>query len=109
MVLLNHPVVFVPEVLEKTGEVLKETLGQWTGLKTEDGTEIYEGDVVRAGSMCESPHIGVVQFCPDLGGYIVWDERESGMGFNQLTIHEVIGNIYDDPKLKKKYWEIYSK
>ena len=84
-------------------------LGQWTGLKDKNGTEIYEGDVVKAVYMCGGPHVGVVQFNPDLGRYLVWDEKESGLSFDYLTIPEVIGNIYDDPELKKKYWEIYQK
>ena len=110
MVLLNHPVVFVPEVLEKTGEVLKETLGQWTGRKSDEGQEVYEGDVVIAWDVLgDWGHTGVVQFNTRLGCYVIWDEKEVGAQWCDSAIYRVIGNIFDDPELKKKYWEVYQK
>jgi len=79
-----------------------ETLGQYTGLLDKNGTEIYEGDVLKGTHyMNGSWHriIGKVvfsspRFCIDgVGQY----ERIMRIDFD--SSFEIIGNIYEHPNL----------
>ena len=75
-------------------EVIPESVGQYTGLTDENGTKIFEGDVVNI--LTENNKIGIVKY--DEGGFgveadgFVIDFRQNIDG----TDVEVIGNIYDD-------------
>jgi uncharacterized phage protein (TIGR01671 family) len=94
-------VIFEP--CGKSYKVKPETVGQYTGLKTEDGKEIYEGDIVRQrrflgwNKQDEEKYkdiYGVVRFengmftCGIVDGTLIdWDKCE------------VIGNIHENPEL----------
>ena len=92
-------------------------LTQYTGLKDKDGKEIYEGDIVRAFSVCDM----VYDYCfekdndPTKFYEIVFNdgcfqfkgEKQWSDGSNdwrsienvELFKVEVIGNIYENPEL----------
>lgn len=96
--------------------VKEDTIGQFTGMRDDSGTEIWEGDIVR---MIDRPYnlvdIGKVIYNAQLGRYsleVVKGNETRRYAFIKSEIvndgnarvpvtylYEVIGNIYDNPEL----------
>ena len=92
-------------------EVLPETVGQWTGMKDENGKRIFEGDII--GSM--DGHDGYLSREGYIVGAVNWDDETlSWQVTNRIEAEsyeilasdnetlEVIGNIHDNPELLKE-------
>ena len=73
-----------------------ETIGQHTGLKNKNGTDIYEGDVLLDRyDECQ----GEVKYSDDDGMYALYTVDNEFYDFADIdsTDFEVIGNIYENP------------
>lgn len=87
--------------------VTPDTIGQFTGLYDKNGKEIYEGDIILYRGSIQHE----VVFRHGAFGYLLYGGEfiscagNTNFTFNPLNRskeHEVIGNIYDNPELKKK-------
>lgn len=83
----------------------KESVGQYTGLKDENGREIYDGDIIK---VWITKIINFVAMVDCLNGAFGIGSIPSGYGYhhkfssfhnNVGTSYEVIGNIYENPEL----------
>lgn len=89
--------------------VIRETVGQYTGMNDKNGKRIFEGDIVS--SVYDRSVNYVV--CYDLAGFYLKHSppEEHGFSYTLLplsnyqhahgAIIEVIGNIHDNPELLK--------
>lgn len=86
---------------ETTWDLSKIELLQFTGLKDKNGKEIYEGDVVKGYWWQKGKshrHIGKVTY--GMAAFkVVGVKQYFGMNDELNPVYEVIGNIYENPKL----------
>ena len=88
--------------------VIPETVGQYTGMVDKNGTKIFEGDILKIKS-CDYDYEYTTQvyyschtLCVNIYGQ---DYDSTAIGFaddiwdEECCEVEVIGNIYDNPKL----------
>lgn len=74
--------------------VIKETVGQFTGLLDKNGKKIFEGDVIEE---------GVVYFDDEYLGFFVKGDFVEGehKPLYDIPLPEIIGNVTENPELLK--------
>lgn len=105
-----HSTPFRTYLLTDAGRLLEvepETVGEWTGLHSNTGRKIFEGDVVSL-FLGRMSFPGVVKFDEKSSAFCAWVGKK-WIPLNIYDEFEILGNIFDDEDLKKKYWEIYQK
>lgn len=81
-----------------------ETVGEFTGMTNEDGTRIFEGDIVEN---IETGMRALVQYFKEHAAFMLWCRSET---VNQIEYVgeisffevQVIGNIHDNPELLER-------
>lgn len=107
-----HGVKFAPRLWaigDGWVEVIPETVGEFTGLTDKNGTEIFEGDIVRTLAPCYIDKYikGVVEFgeystsyqSSNVGYYVNWSLNKNIAIYCKINDIEIIGNIHDNPEL----------
>ena len=82
------------------GEVIPETVGQYTGMTDKNGTKIFEHDIVRI-AVCGTYDNYVVSYDKENARFVVGDTGFTFWSYISTKI-EVIGNIHDSPELLNK-------
>ena len=77
-------------------DVMSETVGQYTGLTDKNGTKIFEGDILHV-----AQGDFVVRWSESICSFVAGEKEKIRPCMNSGTMKhcEVIGNIYDNPKL----------
>lgn len=105
-----HSTPFRTYLLTDAGRLLEvepETVGEWTGLHSNTGRKIFEGDVVAL-FVGRISFPRVVKFDEKSSAFCAWVGKK-WIPLNIYDKFEILGNIFEDEDLKKKYWEIYQK
>lgn len=105
-----HSTPFRSYLLTDAGRLLEvepETVGEWTGLHSNIGRKIFEGDVVSL-FLVRMSFPGVVKFDEKSSAFCAWVGKK-WIPLNIYDEFEILGTVFDDEDLKKKYWEIYQK
>lgn len=85
------------------GDILEDTerfnVMQYTGLKDQNGKEIYEGDIVHFKTLRSKEYIGEVKSYEDAASFFVVVKEHYMECLDAVYDLEVLGNIYENKEL----------
>lgn len=89
----------------KTGRLVDETLGHYTGLKDKNGALVFESDIIKD----DKGNILYLEWCDNYASFLRYTldtqgkRRVGAIDLGAFPKHvEVIGNIYENPELLKE-------
>lgn len=83
----------------KYGQVIPETVGQFTGLTDKNGKRIFEGDIVNFKTIAYTFKKCVVKYDEQYARFACIDFNKAGFPMDISFVYEIIGNIHDNPEL----------
>ena len=82
-------------------QVIPNTVGQYTGIKDDNGKKIFEGDILLLDDIKGIVNYGTGCFCVKLPSpdYLYRNNPAIDMVLNEYPGLEIIGNAHDNPEL----------
>jgi len=79
--------------------VEKSSIGQYVGLKDENGKEVYEGDIIKSQFLRKN---GIIKYANDKVCFMAKISTNEWHFISDLYDLEIIGNIYENSELLKE-------
>jgi uncharacterized phage protein (TIGR01671 family) len=96
---LSSPFPHIHSTLGDKAKIDTDTIGQFTGFKDNDGTEVYEGDIVIEREYFFRSRPCVVRYDEEYGAFKFFNSGVGSLLSLDFVDMKVIGNIYDSPEL----------